>query len=80
MHPTVFKDVDSNVCKSGVDYYFLQADGQRFKVLLLALCHPFVAAHVLVDDTGVLAVPAPQETHGSLVVVTVCGIEPALMR
>lgn len=32
MHPTVFKDHDSNVCKSGVDYYFLQADGKRFKV------------------------------------------------
>jgi len=32
--PTVFRDPESNQCKSAVDYYFLKEDGSRFKVCL----------------------------------------------
>lgn len=32
MHPTVFRDSETNQCKSGVDYYFLEQNGERFKV------------------------------------------------
>jgi DNA polymerase epsilon subunit 1 len=37
MHPTVFNDPESGQIRSGVDYYFLQEDGSRFKVGVLHL-------------------------------------------